>query len=148
MEPWDRDRTAPEYLGAPDHLKNPVAPARAAQARCDAIQAEYRASPQRRSIRRDPPPLAPALVPSDDALKLRLAEELEYVRRMLDSMGDQLSADTAVLMRHGTALQSIDIVGQILGHIATVTRSSDPAGAVERIGMCDLKARLKRGGGL
>jgi hypothetical protein len=49
-----------------------------------------------------------------------------------------------VLMRHGVALQSVDIVGQILGHIATVVRSSDPAGAVEQIGMADLKGRLTR----
>ena len=40
--------------------------------------------------------------------------------------------------------QSIDFIGQLLGHIAAVTRSSDPNGAVERIGMCELKARLTR----
>ncbi|MES2137959.1 MAG: hypothetical protein V4502_12985 [Pseudomonadota bacterium] len=125
-------------------MRNQIAPARDAQARCDQIQAEFRSHPERKSIRRDPQPLAAALVPTDDELKVRLAEELDYARRMLDSMGDQLSADMGVLMRHGTALQSIDIVGQILGHIANVTRSSDPAGAVERIGMCELKARLKR----
>jgi hypothetical protein len=103
-----------------------------------------REQPERKPLRRDPPPLAAALVPTDDALKLRLAEELEYVRRMLDNMGDQLSADTGVLMRHSVSLQTVDIVGQILGHVASIVRSSDPNGAVERIGMCELKARLKR----
>jgi hypothetical protein len=45
------------------------------QARCDVIQAEFRAEPKgRRSIRRDPPPLPQALVPTDDPLLLRLAE--------------------------------------------------------------------------
>jgi len=77
-------------------------------------------------------------------IKLRLAEELEYARRMLDTMGDELSGDLGVVMRHGMALQSVDIVGQMLGHIANVVRSSDPEGAVDRIGMCDLKARLTR----
>ena len=115
------------------------------QARCDAIQAEFRAEPAvRRSIRRDPPPLPPALVPTDDALLLRLAEELDYTRRMLDVMGDELASDGLIVARHMTALQSVDIVGQILGHIAAVIRSSDPPGAVERIGMSDLKARLTR----
>ena len=134
-----------EYFGAPAHLtKAPAAPAPSAQARCDAIQAEFRGHGERRSIRRDPPPLAPALVPTDDELKVRLAEELEYARRMLDVMGEELSADVGVLMRHGVSLQSVDIVGQILGHLANVIRSSDPGGAVERIGMCELKARLKR----
>lgn len=115
-----------------------------AQARCDAIQADFRSDPPRPSIRREPPPLPSALQPSDDVLKLRLAEELEYARRMLDTMGDELSADLGVVMRHGMALQTVDIVGQMLGHIANVVRSSDPEGAVDRIGMCDLKARLTR----
>jgi hypothetical protein len=133
------------YLGAPPHLR---------QSRCDAIQAQYRAegharsstvrAPERRSIRRDPPPRPPALIPTDDPLQLRLAEELEYARRMLDQMGDALSADPLVISRHMTSLQTVDIVGQILGHVANVTRSSDPRGAVDLIGMCELKARLTR----
>jgi hypothetical protein len=63
---------------------------------------------------------------------------------MLDVMGDELSADMAVVMRHAVALQTVDIVGQMLGHIAAVTRSSAPDRAVERIGMCELKGRLTR----
>ena len=115
------------------------------QARCDSIQAEFRAqTPARRSIRRDPPPIPPALIPTDDPLLLRLAEELEYARRMLETMGDTLAADGLLVARHVTALQAVDIAGQILGHVANVIRSSDPAGAVERIGMGDLKARLTR----
>ena len=134
------------YFGAPAHLR---------QARCDAIQADFRAEQRetpsilrepepRKSIRRNPPPLPPALVPTDDALTLRLAEELEYARRMIEAMGDTLSSDPQLVMRHMVSLQSVDIVGQILGHVANVIRSSDPAGAVDRIGMCELKARLTR----
>jgi hypothetical protein len=129
--------SAYSYYGAPAHL-------RPAQARVDAIQAEHRAEGAPRSIRRDPPPIPAALIPTDDELKVRLAEELEYARRMLESMGDALANDGAVVMRHSVALQTIDIVGQLLGHVAAVTRSSDPIGAVQRIGMCELKARLTR----
>lgn len=121
------------YFGAPAHLRQSQAP-------CDSIRPDN----GRPSIRRDAPPLPAALVPSDDELKLRLAEELEYARRLLDTMGDELAADMGVIMRHSVALQSVDIVGQMLGHIANVVRSSDPPGAVERIGMCELKARLQR----
>ena len=117
---------------------------RPAQVRCDSIQAEFRAEGERRSIRRDPPPRPAALIPTDDDLRLRLAEELEFARRMLDAMGDELTADMGVVMRHTVALQSIDVVGQMLGYIADVTRSSDPANAVQRIGMSDLKGRLLR----
>jgi hypothetical protein len=138
------DRTR-EYFGAPAHLRQASPVASEAQARCDAIQAEYRSGhAPRMSIRREPPPLAAALVPTDDQLKLRLAEELEYARRMLEQMGDTLSNDPLVVARHITSLQSVDIIGQLLGHIANVVRSSDPDGAVDRIGMCDLKARLTR----
>ena len=137
-----------EYFGAPAHLKQSEAQAAAqseAQARCDAIQAEFRAGGvERKSIRRDPPPLPQALIPTDDVLLVRLAEELEYARRMIEAMGDDLSADLNVITRHAVALQSIDIAGQMLGHVANVVRSSDREGAVERIGMSDLKGRLKR----
>jgi len=101
-------------------------------------------SETRKPVRRDASPLAAALVPTDDPLKLRLSEELDYARRLLDKMGDSLANDRNVLMRHGVSLQSVDIVGQIVGHIANVIRSSDPAAAVEGIGMAELKARLQR----
>ena len=130
--------TRPNFFGAPAHLRQ------TSQARCDSIQAAFRAEEKRPSIRREPPPLPPALKPTDDLLMLRLAEELEYARRMLELMGDDLAADMAVVMRHSVSLQSVDIVGQMLGHIADVVRSSDPGGAVERIGMGDLKGRLTR----
>lgn len=134
-----------QYFGAPAHLRR-------AQAVCDKVQAEFRAeqeSGRKGSIRREnAPPIDPALVPTDDELRLRLAEELDYARRMLDAMGDELSADMGVVMRHAVSLQTIDIAGQMLGHIAAVTRSSAPERAVERIGMCELKARLTRRGGV
>jgi hypothetical protein len=133
-----------EYFGAPAHLKTESAQDAWDQERIDAIQEEFRARKKRPSIRRDPPPLPPALVPTDDELKLRLAQELEYARRMLDAMGNALSCDMSLLARHGVPLQTVDICGQILGHIADVIRSSDPKGAVERIGMGDLRSRLQR----
>jgi hypothetical protein len=115
------------------------------QAQCDIIQADFRAEQKvRPSIRRDPPPPPKAPIATDDELMLRLAEEVEYACRMLGAMGDELSCDGLVISRHIAELQSLDIAGQILGHIAGVLRSSDIAGAVDRIGMADLKARLMR----
>ena len=108
--------------------------------RCDAIQAEFRAEQRRPAL--DPPRRAAArsaLIPTDDELQLRLAEELEYARRMLDTMGDELSADMGVVMRHGVALQTVDIVGQMLGHIAAVIRSERP----DRRGRADRHVRAE-----
>ena len=79
---------------------------------------------------------------------MRLGEELEYARRMLDAMGDELSADPVAGSASRRVLQSLDIVGQMLGHIAKVIRSADPESAVEQIGMGDLKARLTRNSAL
>ena len=75
-------------------------------------------------------------------LDRRLADELDHARELLERMGDELALDRAVVAEHGLALQSVDIVGQLLGHIANVVRADDPAAAVERIGMCELKAKL------
>ena len=115
------------------------------QARCDVIQADYRSEQRaRRSIRRDPPPAPKTLALTDDELILRLSEEVDYARRLLSATADELSADALVVGRHLAELQSLDIVGQILGHLASVLRSSDMGGAVDRIGMAELKARLMR----
>ena len=59
-----------------------------------------------------------------------------------DAMGDELSSDMGVVMRHAVALQTVDIVGQMLGHIANVVRADNPRQAIDRIGMCELKAKL------
>lgn len=118
------------------------------QARCDAIQAAFRTADAPLSLFCEPPPQPPQIAPTDSVLNLRLADELDYARRMLDQMGDELAADMGVVMRHSVALQTVDIVGQMVGHIANVVRSSDPDASVKRIGMGDLKARLLRSGGL
>ena len=75
-------------------------------------------------------------------LDLRLAAELDLARTMLVEMGDELSNSLAVVSDHGVALQAVDIVGQMLGHIDNVVRAEDRRAAVERIGMGELKAKL------
>jgi len=115
----------------------------AGQVDSDVIRADFGAEQKPRpSIRRDPPPAPKAVAPTEDQLRLRLAEELDYARRMLGSMGDELSSDALVVGRHLAELQTIDIVGQMLGHIANVVRAENRNEAIERIGMCDLKAKL------
>ena len=71
-----------------------------------------------------------------------LAAELDHARDMLVMMGDELAMSQAVISQHGMALQAVDIVGQMLGHIANVVRAEDRAEAIEQIGMGELKAKL------
>ena len=136
-----------EVCGAPASPKRVLR--RAGQTRIDAVQAEFRAEAGvRKSIRRDPPPRPADIPPTEDPLSLRLADELEYARRVIEQMGDTLLDDPTIIARHVVTLQSVDVVGQMLGHIAGIVRSSDRAGTIERIGMGDLKARLQRRGGV
>ena len=78
--------------------------------------------------------------PSD--LDRTLAEQLDHARDLLMTMGDELAMNQDVVADHGVALQAVDIVGQMLGHLANVVRAEDRRAAVERIGMCELKATL------
>ncbi|QDP19880.1 hypothetical protein FMM02_07870 [Sphingomonas xanthus] len=71
-----------------------------------------------------------------------LAAELDNARDLLVAMGDELAMSPEVVAEHGVALQAVDIVGQMIGHIANVVRAEDRAHAIERIGMCELKAKL------
>ena len=71
-----------------------------------------------------------------------LAAELDHARDMLVMMGDELAMSEELVAEHGMALQAIDIVGQMLGHIANVVRADHRGQAIERIGMCELKTKL------
>ncbi|PSJ39121.1 hypothetical protein C7I55_16710 [Sphingomonas deserti] len=77
-------------------------------------------------------------------LDARLSQELAFVRRLLEQLGEELSDEPAVLARHMRALQSFDLAGQILGHIATILIAEDRSAAVNAIGMEDLRGRLLR----
>ena len=71
-----------------------------------------------------------------------LAAELDHARDMLVMMGDELAMSPEIVAEHGMALQAVDIVGQMLGHIANVVRAQDRGQAIDRIGMCELRAKL------
>jgi hypothetical protein len=111
--------------------------------RVDAIQAEARADAAAgRALRSDSPPTPVSAAPP--GLDSRLADELGYVQRLIETLGDELIRDLFLVQRHGQSLQSLDLVGQILGHVADVLRAEDKVEVLDRIGMEDLKARLKR----
>lgn len=115
------------------------------QRRVDEMQAAIRAEAQaRKPLFRPPPPPPPPLVPSSDPLDQRLAEEMEYIRRRLDAIGDLLVKEPILLNRHTATLQSIDHINQTLGHMAKVVGSADKGNAIDRVTLQDLRARLMR----
>lgn len=115
-----------------------------AQLRADSIQAEARKEEARRRLFRAPPPLPEPPAKTEDTVSLRLSEEIDYVRRLLEDAGNKLIADPVVLHHHMQTMQSFDLMGQLLGHLAKVVASADREAAIERIGMHELKSRLKR----
>jgi hypothetical protein len=109
----------------------------------DAAQAAIRADLEtgRRSLFKPPPP-SPGR--SDSVLDQRIGEELELVVRQLELLGDVLVSDPILLQRHAQQLQSVDLIQQVLGHLARVVAARDKTMAVDRITLVELKARLKR----
>ena len=115
------------------------------QARVNAIVAAARAAsepPARRPVYSAPS--RPPLDASHNAIELRVQEELDHTKRMIEALGDVLASDSILLARYQTALQSIDVISQTVGHLARVIGSHDKREAIERIGMSNLKARLNR----
>jgi hypothetical protein len=108
------------------------------QSRVDAFQAEARSSP--------PPAPAPAALDTAtrELLDTRLADELAYVQRLLETVGDELITEPLFVQRHAQTLQGIDLASQILANVAAIITAEDREGAIERIGMEDMRARLKR----
>ena len=82
--------------------------------------------------------------PIGDVLPQRLAEELAYVGRLLESLGDDLCTEPMVIVRYAAKLQNLDIAAQVLGHVARLLTAEDPEQAIDSIGMTCLRKRLKR----
>jgi hypothetical protein len=109
----------------------------------DAIQAQVRAE----GAAARPPlfkPAPPRPAPSSDPLDHRIAEELEAIARRLDLLGGTLANDPVLLHRHAVQLQSIDLIKQMLGHLAQVVATDEKEKAVALITLTELKARLQR----
>lgn len=87
-------------------------------------------------------PFDPASVPED--LDRRLAEEIAFVQRLLDSIAGVLADERLLVQRHPGAVQNFDLAGQILWHVAAILRSDNRAAAIHAIGIDDLRARLTR----
>ncbi|WP_425600722.1 PilZ domain-containing protein [Sphingomicrobium clamense] len=77
-------------------------------------------------------------------LSPRIAEEMRSLQRRLESLGDSLANDPILMFRYQRQLQDIDVMMQILGHLATVTEADDHVTAAMSIGREALRRRLLR----
>ena len=92
------------------------------------------------------PVTEPALAETDNLLGRRMAEELDFAWRQLSSLANRIARDGIMAARHGTAVPTLDAVGQVLGQMAAVLRSSTPELAVDRVPDVELRARLRCAG--
>jgi hypothetical protein len=110
------------------------------QAQIDALQADIRSGAL-------PPPVTekqPSSRLELGELDARLVEEVAYLRRLVETIGDELSNEPLMLSRHMRTLQQFDVLAQALGHVAAVLGSDDRLATVEAIGMLDMRNRLLR----
>jgi hypothetical protein len=78
-----------------------------------------------------------------NGLDRRIAHELDYVVRLLNSVATGLADDPVLVRRHATSLQNFDVACQIIGHLRTVLEAHDKAAAIDGIAIAELQARLK-----
>lgn len=78
------------------------------------------------------------------SLNSRIAEELALLARQIDLGLNELASYPPLVVRHAAILQNLEIVAQTLDRVAEIVNSEDPAAAIERLGMDDLKRRLLR----
>jgi len=108
------------------------------QSRADALPAAIRGAVAA------PAPVARSDSRSDaGGMEARLADELAYVRRLLEGIGEELVTEAGIVHRHAKALQSFDLAGQILSHVAAILIAEDRNAAVGAIGMTELRGRLR-----
>ena len=110
------------------------------QARVDAIQTAVRAG----SALPPEPGLAAAKALQPGELEQRISEEIVYVQRLIDALGEELVEDPVMLQRHSRLLQNLDRASQVLAHLGTVLAAEDRAAAAQDVAMQDLRERLLR----
>jgi hypothetical protein len=84
------------------------------------------------------------LAKTGNELEIRLSEELDFIRRLLDSVGNHLANDAEMLQRHAVTLQSFDLIGQMIGHVSSIIAAANRSEAVDRVGIEEMKKRLER----
>ncbi len=109
-------------------------------------EAAAEAAPRRTVRRMELSVTDPTLAQTDDLLRRRIAEELDFAWRQLNSLCNAIARDGIMAARHGSALPTLDGVGKVLGQLAAVLRSSSPDLAIDRMPGTELRDRLQRNG--
>jgi hypothetical protein len=77
-------------------------------------------------------------------VELVVGREMNASMVCIERNGDVLSSESILLHRYGSQLQSIDLMMQQLGHLASVIATEDKAAAAEQVSLQELRQRLNR----
>jgi hypothetical protein len=121
-------------------VRQPSQSPHSGQARVDLIQAAIRSGA---SVPLENRPASNVPI-NPENLERRIAEELSYVGRLLDAIGEEFTNDPIILQRHGRALQDFDAACQMLAQLGAIVASDDRAAAVDAVPLQELRARLLR----
>jgi hypothetical protein len=105
-------------ISVPDWMANPV---NREQQRVDHLVAAVKAGAVPLVIRNSE---GPAGVTADG-----IGEDLRRVSQLLENLGDTLAGDPAIVARHGTTLQNLDIAMQTLIALAETMQANPPTAA-------------------
>jgi hypothetical protein len=133
---FERTASTDEWIAG---VAQPPAAISAGQARVDRIQTAVRSG---------------AAIPDEDLVRgecaspatveKRIGEEIAFVLRLFDAVGDDLTGDPILLQRHARNLQNFDLACQILQQLGAVLVAEDRVAAVQHVSLAELRARLIR----
>lgn len=89
-------------------------------------------------------PSRPPLVPSDNPVDKRLCEEIETLRRYVETSAYLLGQDAGIAYRYRTEIDNLRHVERMLGQIAPLVAAADRIEAADRVADPELKGRLQR----
>lgn len=98
--------------------------AHSGQAGVDQVVRQYRAG-------------SPFPAPASAVIDASTAEDFARLRRLIDMLSEALSSDLAVLTRHGSSLQNLDIAGQL---VAALAAAADPDPGVQATALARLQS--------
>ena len=77
-------------------------------------------------------------------LRAQIADELECAREEIERLGAILCSDPALVERHISALQALDMLGQQQLALAAILRADDPQVAIGNTPLERLRRRLEQ----
>ena len=80
----------------------------------------------------------------ENTINGRLAEELFYVSRIVEEIGQVLVKDSFLRVRHSASLQQLDIGQQMLSEIAQLVSKEDKLGRISQVATGSMRGRLLR----